>query len=51
VARSIVRCLRRPRGEVWTSVPVRLAFALATACPGLADGVLAARVRRRGRGE
>ena len=37
VARAIVRCLRKPRGEVWTSTPTRLALGLATAFPGLAD--------------
>ncbi|MCC6676127.1 MAG: SDR family NAD(P)-dependent oxidoreductase [Phycisphaerales bacterium] len=37
VARAIVRCLRRPRGEVWTSLPTRLAMAAALAMPGLAD--------------
>lgn len=41
VARAVVRCLRKPRGEVWTSTPTRLAFSLATLCPGLADRVLA----------
>lgn len=40
VARATVRCLRQPRGEVWTSLPTRLAMAAATACPGLADAVL-----------
>lgn len=37
VARAIVRCLRRPRGEVWTSTPMRLALAAAVAAPGIAD--------------
>lgn len=37
VARAVVRCLQRPRGEVWTSTTVRLAFAAATAFPGIAD--------------
>lgn len=37
VADAVVRCLRRPRGEVWTSLPARLAFALGVAMPGLAD--------------
>ena len=40
VARAIIACLRRPRGEVWTSLGARLAFAAAVACPGLADRVL-----------
>lgn len=46
VARAVVSCLRRPRGEVWTSTTVRLAFALATAMPGLADRALALGLRR-----
>lgn len=37
VASATVRCLRRPRGEVWTSLPARLLFALGCAAPGLAD--------------
>ncbi|MBL8964324.1 MAG: SDR family NAD(P)-dependent oxidoreductase [Phycisphaeraceae bacterium] len=40
VARATVRCLRKPRGEVWTSLPTRLALAAATAFPGLADAVM-----------
>lgn len=41
VARAIVRCLRSPKGEVWTSRGTRLAFALATAWPSLADRIIA----------
>jgi short-subunit dehydrogenase len=40
VARAVVRCLRRPRGEVWTSLPARFAFAAGVAFPGLTDRVL-----------
>lgn len=47
VARAIVRCLRRPRGEVWTSLPVRTALGLATVFPGAADRVLGWALRRR----
>ncbi len=35
VARQIVRCLRRPRPEVWPFPPVRFAMALTTAFPRL----------------
>jgi short-subunit dehydrogenase len=49
VARAIVRCLKRPRGEVWTSTPARLGLALATAFPGLADKVLLRYAKRRNR--
>ncbi len=37
VARAILDCLRKPRGEVWTSTPTRLGLALGTAFPSLAD--------------
>ena len=37
VAEAIVRCLRRPRPEVWTSFTTRLAAGLMTAFPRMAD--------------
>lgn len=40
VARAIVKCLRRPRAEVWTSTPVRLMAGLFTAAPNATDWVL-----------
>jgi short-subunit dehydrogenase len=40
VANAVVRCLHRPKGEVWTSLPARLAFAAGVAFPGLTDRVL-----------
>lgn len=40
VARAVVRSLRKPKGEVWTSLSTRLAFGLAVAAPGLADFAL-----------
>lgn len=40
VADAIVRCLRRPRPEVWTSTAARLAFAAGVAFPRLADWAL-----------
>jgi short-subunit dehydrogenase len=39
VANAIVRCLRRPRPEVWTSVTVRAVAALMTLFPRLMDVV------------
>jgi short-subunit dehydrogenase len=36
VARSIVRALRKPKPEVWPSVPARFGLALCTAWPGFA---------------
>ncbi|USN98528.1 MAG: SDR family oxidoreductase [Phycisphaeraceae bacterium] len=47
VADAVVRCLRQPRGEVWTSLSVRLAMAVALACPGLADWGLGRMARKK----
>jgi len=47
VADAIVRCLRRPKGEVWTSTITRLGFAASVAAPGLTDWALARRMRAR----
>ncbi|MBL8759707.1 MAG: SDR family oxidoreductase [Phycisphaerae bacterium] len=49
VARAIVACLRKPRGEVWTSPTMHMLFALGVAMPGLADAVLMRRARKRDR--
>lgn len=48
VARAVVGCLRRPRGEVWTSAPVRAAMGLGVVMPALADRVLGRMVRFEG---
>ena len=40
VARAIVRCLRSPRPEVWTSFAVRLTAAMFTFSPRFADFIL-----------
>ncbi|MEM7227391.1 MAG: SDR family NAD(P)-dependent oxidoreductase [Planctomycetota bacterium] len=37
VARAIVKCLRRPKPEVWTSLSMRLSAAFITAFPGSLD--------------
>jgi len=47
VGRCVVRCLRRPRPEVWPSVGVRFGVALTTAIPFLADWSLRRIVARR----
>lgn len=47
VAGAIVRCLRRPRGEVWTSLPMRLTLAASVAMPGLTDRAIDYVVSRR----
>jgi NAD(P)-dependent dehydrogenase (short-subunit alcohol dehydrogenase family) len=49
IADFIVRCLRKPRGEVWTHTPTRLGMGVLTIFPGLADWYLARRLRRQGR--
>lgn len=46
VANAIVRCLRKPRGEVWTSFPMRAMLALATLSPSFADWMLLRRQRQ-----
>jgi short-subunit dehydrogenase len=47
VADAVVRCLRKPRSEVWTSAFTRLAMAFASAFPGIENPVLATMVRKR----
>jgi len=47
VARAIVRCLRRPRPEVWTSLPVRIGMSLGRLTPTLSDLALRRMVARR----
>lgn len=37
VANAVVRCLKRPKPEVWTSVPMRLASTIFSAFPRVAD--------------
>jgi hypothetical protein len=37
VARAVLRCLRRPRAEVWTSFPARFLAAAMTLYPPLMD--------------
>lgn len=45
VADAVVRCLRRPRSEVWTSLAVRLASGVINAFPGLYDVALRKQAR------
>lgn len=47
VAKAVVRCLRRPRPEVWTSELVRWGVAIAGGVPRLADFAVRGHVRRR----
>lgn len=47
VARAIVRCLRRPRPEIWTSLPVRVGMALGMMTPRLSDLALRRMVAQR----
>lgn len=46
VGQAVVRCLKRPRSEVWTSAAARIAAGLMTMFPGLLD-LAAARIARR----
>jgi hypothetical protein len=41
VADAVVTCLHSPKGEVWTSLPMRLGLGLAGMFPGVADFALA----------
>jgi short-subunit dehydrogenase len=53
VAEAVIRCLRRPRSEVWTSRLVLFSSGLFTMCPWILDLVLAreaARLRKAGEG-
>lgn len=49
VARAVVACLRKPRGEVWTSLPARLAFGTTVMLPGLTDWALRRMLEKRRR--
>jgi short-subunit dehydrogenase len=46
VARAVLACLGRPRGEVWTSFPMRLGLALSVLLPQLTDRAMM-RMQRR----
>jgi short-subunit dehydrogenase len=46
VANAIVRCMRKPRSEVWTS-PLRYALALAGLAPTMRDALLMRGVRKQ----
>lgn len=50
VARTIVRCLRRPRPEVWPQPLARLGLALTTASPRLSALILRRMARKRSHG-
>lgn len=49
VARAVVTCLRRPRAEVWTSLPSRLGLGTLSTFYGLADVALDRFARRQAR--
>ena len=49
VARAIVKCLRKPRAEVWTSHLPRVAAGLFTVFPSIFDMAMRAQVERRAR--
>lgn len=40
VARAVIRCLERPKPEVWTSFTVRAAAAFLTLCPRTGDAIM-----------
>lgn len=47
VARAVVKCLTKPKPEVWTSLFVRLGMAISTAFPRLADMGVRGMVKQR----
>lgn len=47
VADAVVKCLRKPRGEVWTCLSIRLAMAGSVVAPGFTDFMLARMTRKR----
>jgi len=49
VAGAMVRCLRRPRGEVWPSPMARVGFGASVMMPGVTDWVLGRMVEKRRR--
>ncbi|MEE9211759.1 MAG: SDR family NAD(P)-dependent oxidoreductase [Phycisphaeraceae bacterium] len=49
VARAVVRCLRRPRAEVWPSVTTRWGAAMFTALPGVGAWAVRRILKRRQR--
>lgn len=51
VARAIVRCLQRPKAEVWTSLPTRLGMAVCIAFPGIDDFYLRRMVAKAANGK
>lgn len=51
VARAVIKCLRRPRAEVWTSHTVRAVAAAMTLFPGFMDVVMRRAAKRDRLGE
>jgi short-subunit dehydrogenase len=47
VAKAIVRALRKPRAEVWTSTPAKYGMSIVGRCPWIADRVFARMKHRR----
>jgi hypothetical protein len=47
VARAIVRSIGKPRTEIWTSFPTRVAAGAITAFPWLLDVAVALSARKR----
>lgn len=51
VAGAMVKCLRKPKGEVWTSPLARIGFGASVMMPGVTDWVLRQMVEKRSGGE
>jgi NAD(P)-dependent dehydrogenase (short-subunit alcohol dehydrogenase family) len=46
VAKAVVKCLKKPKGEVWTSLPTRLAFGASVMMPSMTDWILRMKMGR-----
>ena len=51
VAGVMLRCLRKPKGEVWPNPVARYGFGMSVMMPGVTDWVLGRMVEKRGRGD
>jgi len=47
VAKAVVKCLKHPRPEVWTSAPARAGICLGLLFPSLTDFFLRSYVKKR----
>ena len=51
VADAIVKCLHKPKGEVWTKLPARMGLGVSVILPGVTDRVLKRVLKKNGLGQ